>query len=81
MSPSLWTEAKRGTPFHTVYYVYDTNTMALEDVQPNTTGNSSSARPYLWLRRLFFILCIVVFLLALLFLIYYNGKSIYDNGI
>jgi hypothetical protein len=33
------------------------------------------------IRKLFFILSILFFLGVLLFLVYYNGKSIYDHGI
>lgn len=37
--------------------------------------------PHSVLKKVFFITCIVVFLCAIVFLIYQNGKSIYDNGI
>lgn len=55
--------------------------MTSQDIQPNSTGNIGSPSPHVWLRRLFYVACIIVFLLAILYLIYYNGKSIYANGI
>ena len=36
---------------------------------------------YPWLRRLFFIGLVLLGVLAILALVYYNGKSIYDNGL
>lgn len=37
--------------------------------------------PVVSLRRIFFILSILFFLGILIFLVYYNGKSIYVNGL
>jgi hypothetical protein len=36
---------------------------------------------YIFVRRLFFVLSILFFLGVLVFLVYYNGKSIYVNGL
>lgn len=54
-----------------------------ESVTPSTQHQETSAPrgAATVFRKLFFIVLIVVFLLALLFLVYQNGKSIYANGI
>ena len=53
--------------------------------QPSTSEPAvSSPAPtnlYPWLRRLFFIGLVLLGVLAILALVYYNGKSIYDNGL
>lgn len=45
-----------------------------KDVQPVTNTYTS-------LRKIFFVLVILFFSVLMLFLIYQNGKSIYDNGL
>lgn len=49
----------------------------LSTTQIPRAGESSPS----FLRKAFFVLCIIVLLCLILFLIYQNGKSIYDNGI
>jgi hypothetical protein len=51
-----------------------------------TTSDTDASSPtptnlYPWLRRLFFVGLILLGILAILALVYYNGKSIYDNGL
>lgn len=45
-----------------------------KEVQPVTNTYTS-------LRKIFFVLVILFFSVLMLFLIYQNGKSIYDNGL
>lgn len=49
-----------------------------EPISPQETEETGH---YKLFRRLFFILCIVFFIAIALFLLYYNGKSIYENGL
>jgi Trk-type K+ transport system membrane component len=48
---------------------------------PVSETRSSTPVFYSILRKVFFVVVISLFLLAILYLIYHNGKSIYDNGI
>lgn len=52
-----------------------------EDQTVSQTQSEGHINLYPFLRKLFFWACIIVFLLVILFLVYQNGKSIYDNGI
>ena len=51
---------------------------------PQTTGNNDEANTlnlYPIIRHLFLTLCILLAVAIILFLMYQNGKSIYDKGI
>jgi hypothetical protein len=55
-----------------------------EATSPLQSGNvapQNSTNLYPYLRKMFFAVCIVLFLFIILYLIYSNGKSIYANGI
>lgn len=56
----------------------------IEELSPAATSADTapgSKNIYPFVRKLFFISCIILFFILIIFLIYYNGKSIYDNGI
>lgn len=54
-----------------------------EEISFDKTGPSvpEPVNIYPFLRKTFFVLCILFFLGLIVFLIYYNGKSIYANGL
>ncbi|MCF7843556.1 hypothetical protein K9M47_01515 [Candidatus Gracilibacteria bacterium] len=62
-----------------------TNTQEIAVVQMNTVDtsdeDSGSINIYPTIRHLFLILCILLTAAIIIFLIYQNGKSIYDQGI
>lgn len=55
-----------------------------EQFTPSQTENTSqqpSAPSHSFLHRMLFFFFVVLFLAALVYLVYHNGKSIYVNGI
>lgn len=62
-------------------------TLTTEDQSKNIEENTTSPEEtevvniYPAVRHLFLTLCIILALLIILFLVYQNGKSIYDKGI
>lgn len=54
---------------------------SLEETQTYGENNEKRVNLYPIFLRSFLIFCIIFFLLVIVFLLYQNGKSIYDHGI
>lgn len=58
------------------------DTLPTQPPTPQTeVSPSAPTNLYPWVRRIFFIGLVLLGILTILALVYYNGKSIYDNGL